>query len=141
MSKVFLIIFWTDSNLFLIRLIFKCPKNEFLGCLDFVFFKKEKEWFSKFIWLLPLPSKASQDKLFGNLEYDSVFGLSLSKASFFWEILCQASVFRARIKLSTKILQPRVFRCIPPQLQCRRSLIFLIEMILIDKIVFHTKFL
>ena len=78
-------------------------KKQVLGCFDFVFFKKEKERFSKFIWLLPLSSKVSWGKLF----------LFLSKASFSWEILCQVSVFRERIKLSAKILLPRVFRCIP----------------------------
>ena len=83
MSKVFWIISWTDSNLFLIELIFTCPKSKFLGCLDFVFFTKEKRRFSNFIWLLPLPFKVSWDKLFENLEFDSVSGLSLSKASFF----------------------------------------------------------
>ena len=99
MSKVFWIISWTDSNLFLIELIFTCPKDKFLGCLDFVFFKNKKRRFSKFMWLLPLPFKVSWDKLFENLEFDSVSGLSLSKASFSWEIPCQVSVFRAKIKL------------------------------------------
>ena len=46
-----------------------------------------------------LPFKVSWDKLLKNLEFDSVSGLALSKASFSWEILCQGSVFRARIKL------------------------------------------
>ena len=80
------------------RIIFTCTKNNFLGCLDLVFFKKEKRRFSKFILLLPLPFKVSWDKLFESLKFDSVSGLSLSKA-FSWEILCQVSVFRARIKL------------------------------------------
>ena len=102
-SKLFWIISWTDSNLFLIELIFKFPKSKFL-CLDFVFFKKEKERFSIFIWFLPLSSKVSWDNLFENLEFGSVSRLSLSKTSFSSEILCQISVFRARIKLSTKII-------------------------------------
>ena len=84
--------------MFLIELIFKCPTNKFLGCLDFLFFKKEKDG-----GLSPLLSRVSWEKLFKNLEFDSVSGLSLSKASFTWEILCQDTVVRKRIKLSAKI--------------------------------------
>ena len=69
--------------------------------------------FSKFIWLLPLPSKVSKSKLFENFEFHSVSGLPLSKTSIYWEILCQVSVFRIRINLSAKILLPRVLRWIP----------------------------
>ena len=50
--------------------------------------------------------------LLEHLEFHSVSGLSLSKASFSWEILCQVGAFKTRIKLSAKILLPRVFRCI-----------------------------
>ena len=92
---------------FLTELIFRSLKNKFLGCLDFIFFKKEKGRFSKFLRLLPLLSKVFCDKLFKNLEFDSVSGFPLSKASFSWEILCKVNVSRARIKLSVKIFRAR----------------------------------
>ena len=95
MSKIFWIIYWTDSNLLLIELIFTCPKNKLLGCLDFVFFKKEKRRFSKFVWLFYL----YLSKYLEILEFDSVSGLSLSKASFSLEFLRQVSLFRANKKL------------------------------------------
>ena len=66
--------------------------------------KKKKERFSKFIRLLPLPSKVSWDKLCEKLEFDLVSGLSLSKVSFSLEIICQVRVLRVRIKLLAKIL-------------------------------------
>ena len=50
-SKVFWVIFWTDSNLFLIEFRFNCPKNKCLGCFDLTFFKKGKEIFSSLSWL------------------------------------------------------------------------------------------
>ena len=49
---------------FLTELIFRSLKNKFLGWLDFIFFKKEKGRFSKFLRLLPLLSKVFWDKLF-----------------------------------------------------------------------------
>ena len=61
--------------------------------------RKKRRDFQNLYDFLPLPFKVSWDKLFGNLEFDSVSRLSLSKAWFSWEILCQVSVFRARTKL------------------------------------------
>ena len=55
-----------------------------------------------YMTFIALPPKVSWDKLFKKLEFDSVSGLSLSKASFSWETLYQVNVFRARIKLSAK---------------------------------------
>ena len=72
--------------------------------------KKKKERFSKFIRLLPLPSKVSWDKLYEKLEFDLVSELSLSKVSFSLEIICQVRVLRVRIKLLAKILLLKVFR-------------------------------
>ena len=88
MSNVFWMISWDDLIYFVIEIIVKCPENKFLGCSDFVFFMTVQEIFSKSTWLLPLPFKVSWDKLFENLKFDSVSQLSLSKASFFREMLC-----------------------------------------------------
>ena len=118
-------IFWTDSNLFLIKLTFQCPKNKFLGCLDFVFLKKEKERFSKFIWLLPSPSKVPWEMLFKNLELHSVSGLSLSKALFSWEIIFWVSVKSIQMDSAVVAMLLR----------------FNIVMTQIYKIVFYGKFL
>ena len=53
MSKVFWIISWTDSNLFLIELKFKCSKNKFLGCFLFSLRKKRRDFQNDYYLYLP----------------------------------------------------------------------------------------
>ena len=91
---------WTDSRLFLIELVFNCPKNKFLGCFDLTFFKKGKEIFSSLSWLSILLSKESSGKFLANSKFDSNSEISSIKASLYCIISSQVCLLRTRRQLS-----------------------------------------
>ena len=106
---------WTESKLFRIEFTFNCPKNKFLGCCDLIFFKKGKEIFLSLSWLSLLLSKVSSNKfLVVSLEFQSVSETFSIKLSLSCIIRSQVCLLKTRIKFSTKILLPAVFRWTPP---------------------------
>ena len=71
----------TDSNLFLIELLFKCTKKKFLGCLDFVFFlrKKKRDFHNFYDFYLYFPKYLgiSYLKIWNLIQFQDYFYLNL----------------------------------------------------------------
>ena len=75
-------------------------ERKILGCFALIFFKDRKGSFSRLSEFSLLLFKVLWYKFFVHSEFDLVAQVSSFRVSFFWEILCQVCLLRARIKLS-----------------------------------------